>query len=166
VENWNLAMSIRQHPIAGRGLGFEYTEYARGDDISAVFADFKGWPHNSVLGLLFFAGPFGFTAIWSLFGCVVFLAVRAYRMARAPDDRVAALACMATVVVCAVLAFGDTGAHHAQYRMLSALSAVLAGKLAVVTGAWPAAASRSRRPATKDDAGTALAGRPDGLPAA
>jgi O-antigen ligase len=144
VENWNLAMSIREHPILGLGLGHEYTEFIRGDDISSVFADFKGWPHNSVLGLILFAGPVGFTAMWSLFGCVVFLAVRSYRMARVPDDRTVAMSCIATVIVSAVLAFGDTGAHHAQYRVLVSLALAISGKLAVVTGAWPSA--RGRRP--------------------
>lgn len=145
VENWNLAMSMREHPLLGLGLGHEYTEFVRGDDISAVFSDFKGWPHNSVLGLLLFAGPIGFTAMWSLFGCVVFLAIRSYRMARGPEDRVAAMACIATIIVGAVLAFGDTGAHHAQYRVLTALALAVSGKLAVVTGAWPAAARRPVR---------------------
>ena len=142
VENWNLAMSIRQHPILGLGLGHEYTEFVKGDDISSLFADFRGWPHNSVLGLILFAGPFGFTAIWSLLGCVVFLSVRSYRMARGPDDRIVAMSCLATVIVSAVLAFSDTGAHHAQYRVLVALALAISGKLSVVTGAWPATRTR------------------------
>lgn len=142
VENWNIAMSMREHPLLGLGLGHEYTEFVRGDDISTLFRDFKGWPHNSVLGLLLFSGPIGFTAMWSLFGCVVFLAIRSYRMARGPEDRIAAMGCTATIIVGAVLAFGDTGAHHAQYRVLTALALAISGKLAVVTGAWPAAAQR------------------------
>jgi len=151
VENWNIAMSIREHPLLGLGLGHEYTEFVRGDDISAIFADFKGWPHNSVLGLLLFAGPIGFTAIWSLFGCVVFLALRSYRMARSPDDRTTAMTCVATVIVSSVFAFGDTGAHHMQYRVLIALALAVSGKLAVVTGAWPAARSRRHGPARRSE---------------
>jgi hypothetical protein len=135
IENWNLAMSIREAPILGIGLGQRYTEFVRGDDISDLFAEFRAWPHNTVLGLLLFAGPLGFTAIWSLLGLVVFLAARALPVAARPEDRVAALACVATVIACGVLAFGDTGAHFVQYRVLLALSVATAGKLATATGA-------------------------------
>ncbi len=145
VENWNIAMSMRDHPLLGVGLGQEYTEYMKGDDISAVFEDFRAWPHNSVLGLLLFAGPFAFTAIWALFGFTVFLGVRAYRWAERPDDRVAALGCVAATIVCAVLAYSDTGAYHTQYRLFCALALAVAGKLAVATGAWREAAGRGVR---------------------
>jgi hypothetical protein len=147
VENWNLAMSIREHPIAGIGLGGEYTEFVRGDDISSIFPEFKAFPHNSVLGLLLFSGAIGFTAIWSLFGLVVFLAVRSHRLARGAEDRVAALGCIATMIACAVLAYGDTGAHFPQYRVLTALAIAVSAKLAVATGAWPAPAKRGGRAA-------------------
>jgi hypothetical protein len=146
IENWNLAMSMREHPILGIGLGGQYTEFARGDDISTVFADYRAWPHNSVLGLLLLAGPFGFTAIWALAALVVFLAVRSHRLATEPDDRVAALACVAAVIACAVLAFGDTGAHFVHYRVLLALAVAVSAKLAVATGAWPAPRTVSGEP--------------------
>jgi hypothetical protein len=136
IENWNLAMSMREHPVLGIGLGGVYTEFARGDDISTVFAEYRAWPHNNVLGLLLFAGPFGFTAMWALAALAVFLAVRAHRLAREADDRVAALACVGAVIGCAVLAFGDTGAHFVQYRVLLGLAVAVSAKLAVATGAW------------------------------
>jgi hypothetical protein len=145
VENWNIAVSLREQPILGIGLGREYTEHMKGDDISSIFADFRAWPHNSVLGLLLFAGPIAFTAIWSLFGFTAFLAIRAYRVAVRPDERAAALGCVATVIACAVLAFSDTGAYHPQYRIFSALALAIAGKVAVSSGAWP-------RRAVPDDA--------------
>jgi hypothetical protein len=138
IENWNLAMSMREHPLLGIGLGGQYTEFAHGDDISSVFTEYRAWPHNSVLGLLLFAGPFGFTAMWALAALAVFLAVRSHRRSGVPDDRVAALGCVAAVIACAVLAFGDTGAHFVQYRALLALAVAVSAKLAVATGAWPA----------------------------
>jgi hypothetical protein len=144
VENWNIAMSMREHPILGIGLGAEYTEFVKGDDISSAFADFKAWPHNSVLGLLLFAGPIAFTAMSALLGLVVFLSVRSHRLARSPEDRVAALTCIAAVISCSVLAYGDTGAHFAHYRVLLALAVAVSGKLAVATGAWPAPGRRTR----------------------
>jgi O-antigen ligase len=138
VENWNVAMTLREHPLVGLGLGGEYTEFMPNADISVRYRDYRAWPHNSVLGLLLFAGLFGFTLLWTLFAIVVFLAVRAHRRARTPEERVAALACIAAVVVCVLMAFGDTGAHFTQYRVFAALALSVVGKLAVATGAWPA----------------------------
>ena len=89
---------------------------------------------NSLLGLLLFAGIFGFTAIWSLYALVVYLAMRAYHQATLPDDRAVALTCVATTVSCAILAWGDTGAHHVQYRLLTALALAMSGKLAAAAG--------------------------------
>jgi O-antigen ligase len=134
TENWNLAMSLRAHPILGIGLGQEYTEFARGDDISSVFPEFKSWPHNSVLGLLLFAGIFGFTAIWGLYCLTVYLAMRAYHQAALPEERAAALTCVAATLCCAILAWGDTGAHHVQYRLITALALAISGKLSASTG--------------------------------
>lgn len=144
VENWNLAVSIREHPVLGAGLGAEYTEVARNDDISTIFAEYRAWPHNSVLALFFFSGPLGFTAVWSLLGLVVFLAARAYPRVATASERAAALACIGVSIGCAVLAFGDTGAHFVQYRLLLALALAVSGKLAVASGAWPRASRRPR----------------------
>jgi hypothetical protein len=144
VENWNLAMSIREHPVLGAGLGARYTEVARNDDISTVFAEYRAWPHNTVLALFFFGGPLGFTAIWAPLALVVFLAARSYPRVSAARERVAALACIGVSIGCAVLAFGDTGAHFVQYRLLLALALAVSGKLAVASGAWPRAARRPR----------------------
>ena len=137
VENWNIGMSIRQHPLMGLGLGGEYTEYMRNGSIAAFYPQYRAWPHNSVLGLLLLAGVFGFTAIWSLFALVVYLAARSYRRATVPEHRVAALACIASVIGCMSIAYGDTGANLFQFRLFAALSLAVAAKLAIATGAWP-----------------------------
>jgi O-antigen ligase len=136
VENWNISMSMRDHPLVGVGLGGRYTEHMFNDDISSLYAEYREWPHNTVLGQLFLLGLFPFMAVWSLFGAGLFLAIRSYRFARDADERTAALACAGAIVACHVLAYGDTGAHYAQYKITVALAIAMAGKLAVVTGAW------------------------------
>ncbi len=138
VENWNIAMSMRDGPLLGPGLGGAYTEYLPNDDISGAYKEFREWPHNSVIGLLFCMGLFGFTATWALLAGVFFLAVRSYRMATAPEHRVAALGCVAAVIACQVMAWGDLGAHFVQYKVFAGLAIAVSAKLAVVTGAWPA----------------------------
>jgi O-antigen ligase len=140
VEAWNIAMSTRFRPILGMGLGGEYTEFILNDDISDAYKEYREWPHNSVLGLLMLMGVLAFTAHWLLLPLVAFLAVRALRRARDPEDRVAAFACLGAVAACLVMAYGDTGAHYAQHKTFVALAVAVAAKLAVSTGAWPARA--------------------------
>lgn len=149
VENWNIAMSMRDRPLVGPGLGASYTEYMANDDISAEYKEYRQWPHNSVIGLLFTMGLLGFTATWALPAAVLFLAIRSYRMAAAAQHRVAALGCMVTVIACQVMAWGDLGSHFIQYKVFVGLAAAVSARLAVVTGAWPA---RRRPSATQTPA--------------
>jgi len=124
IENWNISMSIREGPVIGIGLGQEYAEY-------------RAWPHNSVLGLLLFGGLLGFTAIWLPHAVTVFLAVRSCRFALLPEDRTASVACLAAIVAVMVLAYGDLGLNFMECRVFMALAMAVTGKLAVATGAWP-----------------------------
>jgi O-antigen ligase len=142
VENWNIAMTIRDRPLLGSGLGAGYVEYMKNDDISNIFAEYREWPHNTVLGQLMLLGLVGFVATWSLFAVALFLCVRSYWMATNGRQRVAALGCAGAIVACHLLAYGDTGAHYPQYKIFMALALALGGKLAIETGAWP----RGRRP--------------------
>lgn len=137
VENWNIAMSMRERPLLGVGLGGRYTEHMYNDDITSDYPEYKEWPHNTVLGMLLLLGPFGFATIWALFTAGLFFAFRSYRMAQDEGHRVAALGCAGAIIACHVLAYGDTGAHYPQYKAIMALALVAAGKLAVATGAWP-----------------------------
>jgi hypothetical protein len=138
VENWNIAMSMRQSPLLGVGLGGEYTEVMANDDVSAGFKEYREWPHNTVLGLLLLMGVFGATAVLLLPALVVFLSVRSYRLAATASQRVAAAGTLAAVVACQVLAWGDTGAHFPQYKVVLALAVAVSARLASATGAWPA----------------------------
>lgn len=137
VENWNIAVSMRERTLLGLGLGGRYTEHMFNDDISSEYPEYREWPHNTVLGLLLLLGPFGFAAVWSPFAAALFFAFRAHRVASEKAHRVAAMACVGSVVACHVLAYGDTGAHYPQYKVFIALALAMAGKLAVATGAWP-----------------------------
>jgi O-antigen ligase len=137
VEAWNVASSMRARPLVGIGLGGEYVEHMVNDNIATFYPDYRGWPHNTVLGLMLYAGLPGFVALWLLYPVVIFLAARAYRHARRPYERAAALACAGAVVCAAFLAWGDTGLHFNQAKLALAAAAALASKLAVSTGAWP-----------------------------
>jgi hypothetical protein len=137
VESWNLAVSLRDRPLAGRGFGHEWDEVFVGDQIVSIFPQYRSAPHNQILGLLLFAGVAAFTAIWGLLVLTVYLALRAYRLASAPEDRAAALCCAGAVLVVAVQFQGDLGAFWMQSRVVLALALAVAAKLAAATGAWP-----------------------------
>ncbi|HEX9052735.1 MAG TPA: O-antigen ligase family protein [Anaeromyxobacter sp.] len=137
VEDWNLAMSMRDHPLLGRGFGEEWTEYYRGDEVEQIFWRYKTQPHNQILGLLLFAGPLGFVGIWAPLALLVLVAVRAYPRARNPEQRAAALAAAATALVVAVQCFSDLGPFWPQYAVLTALALAAGGKLAGATEGVP-----------------------------
>jgi hypothetical protein len=145
VENWNLAMNVGYRPLLGLGLGGSYNELMANDDISGLYKEYREWPHNTVLGQLMLMGLLGFTIVWSVFAAGLYLAFRAFRMAVSQEHRVAALGCVAGIVACHMLAYGDTGAHYPQYKIVMALAVAFAGKLAVATGAWPG--GKGTRPA-------------------
>ncbi len=138
VENWNISMSMRERPLFGIGMGKEYTEHMKNDDISG-YREYRVWPHNSVLGLLLFGGLFAFTGMWALFAVTIFLAIRSVHLAQLPEHRTTALCALCAVLFCVVQAYGDGGAPFTQYRVFTGLALAVTGKLAVSTGAWPTA---------------------------
>jgi O-antigen ligase len=135
VEDWNLAMSMRDHPLLGRGFGHEWTEYYAGDEITGIFWRYHAQPHNQVLGLLLFSGALAFAGIWAPFAVLVLLAARAYPRARTPEERAAALCVGASSIVFAVQCFSDLGPFWPQYAVLAAIALAMGGKLAAATGA-------------------------------
>lgn len=137
IENWNLAKSISESPIMGRGFGHPFTEYIKGDDISSIFELYAIEPHNSVLGLALFGGYVGFTGMWMLLAIGIFLAVRSYRFSSRPEDRAAALCALAAFLVCCIQTFGDMGQFYVQFQIFLALALAVVSKLAITSGAWP-----------------------------
>lgn len=145
VESWNIATTLRENPLRGRGFGHEYTEYMPMDDISHVFPMYKAEPHNYLLGLLLFAGPVAFAGLAALFGATIFLAARTYRATTDGAARASALVEMAIVLVVWVQTYGDMGILSPQAPVLSALAIALAAKAAVAHGAYPTGNPRPDR---------------------
>ncbi len=93
-------------------------------------------PHNSILGLWAFTGVFGFTGLFLALSVCVFLAARSYRLARSPDERTAAFAAIAMVLIYEIQCWGDIGFSEGRSIFLVGAAIAVAGKLAVSTGAW------------------------------
>jgi hypothetical protein len=98
-------------------------------------------PHNSVLGLWAFGGLLGFALLWAMFPVGLFFTVRAYRWARTPLERVAALGAASAQVSYLMQGYGDLGFGAWGPVFTVATAYVLVGKLCVANGAW------SRKPA-------------------
>lgn len=134
LENYDLIVTLRESMLLGQGYGHRFIEAI---PLPAVAYDLEYFlPHNSLLGLLAFAGLVGFTAITLLWGGGVYFAMRAYHAAKQPSERVAAIICVGAVIVYMVQCFGDLGLGSWTGVHILAPSLALAGKLAVSTGAW------------------------------
>jgi len=142
-ENWNLVFTVADHPLLGSGFGHEYAERWKLPDISSSYRQYRFMPHNSVLGLWASVGVVGFCLIWTLVVAGVFLAARCYRFATRPAHKALALSALGIAVAYVNQCYGDIGinAWAGVFVLVPALVSV--GKLAVVTGAWPARRRRT-----------------------
>lgn len=138
LENYNLFVTLKHDPLLGTGFGHEYEEAVRLPDISSGYALYRYAPHNSVLGLVAYAGVVGFAGIWMVIPIGVFLAVRSYRLATLPRDRVASLTSVGVLISYMVHCYGDMGLGTWVSVFTVAPALALVAKIAVATGAWPA----------------------------
>jgi hypothetical protein len=143
LENYNLYVTIRAHPLIGSGLGHGYTEAIQLPSIASAYALYRFAPHNSILGLFAYAGGIGFIGLWLIIPLGMFLAMRSYRFATTARDRSIALTVVGILIAYEVHCYGDMGLGTWVSVFLVAPALALAGKLAVATGAWP---SRMRQP--------------------
>jgi hypothetical protein len=137
MENFNLVQTWMPNPILGSGFGHEYNEVIPLPDISKFFPAYRYVPHNGVLWLFSIGGVVGFSCIWLFLVMGVLLSARAYRAARRPEDRAAALTCICVVITFLNQAFGDMGTQSWVSVFLLVPAVVMGAKLAVATGAWP-----------------------------
>lgn len=151
VENFNLVWTLKPDLLLGTGFGHPYTEFVKGDDISKYFTQYRYIPHNAVLGLWAFGGVAGFTGLWLVLAVGIFLGGRAYRAASTAEHRALAFWSVAMIEIYMAQCYGDMGIVAWNGAFLAGMALVVAGKLAVLTGAWPlkaaAAAPQSAAPA-------------------
>ena len=152
IENYNLTITLKQHLVTGSGWGHPYSEVSQAYDVTTFFEQYRYVAHNSVLWLWSVAGLLGFTALWLHLGLGVFFARRSHYLARTVDERIAAYGAIATYVAFMILAWSDMGTQSWTAVILVSLALAASGKLATITGAWPAELQligRSDRPAAR-----------------
>lgn len=157
VENFNLTSLIKRNKVIGTGWGYEYPELIKVPDISRFFPQYLYIAHNSILWLLSIGGIVGFTLLTLTLVVSTFLAARAYRFARTPQQRTAATWVIAVVVAYLVQAWADMGTQAETISVILSLAMATAAKLACETGAWSNAVPflSSARPASTRPVGPA-----------
>jgi O-antigen ligase len=139
-ENFNLVFTLKQNPLLGSGYGHPFLEAIPLPKVNYDQEYFL--PHNSVLGLWAYGGVVGFTLLWTLIVVAALFAVRSYKLATLREDRVAAMLALMMMVIFLAHCYGDLGLGTWHANLLTGLALVVAGKLALTTGAWPALAQR------------------------
>jgi hypothetical protein len=137
IENWNVVNTVKAAPLIGQGFGHEYHEINRADSITQFFSLYRYIPHNSVLWLWLLGGLFGFTLLWAPLVVGAYFAILAYRHARQPDARTAALTCLCVIIAHEIQQYGDMGSQYWMSAFMFPAALAMAGKLAVKGGAWP-----------------------------
>jgi hypothetical protein len=142
IENYNLIQTLKTNPLLGTGWGHEYREISVAYSIAEIFPQYRYIPHNSVLGLLAFTGILGFAGTWMVLPVTVYLAARVVRASKDSIERVAALVTVAEVAIYGNQAYGDMGLGTTTCTMLLACGMAVAGRVTILSGAWPAPRSK------------------------
>ena len=137
-ENFNLLVTWMKNPVIGSGFGHEFEEPVKMPDISFVMPNYRYQPHNTILWLWGIGGLVGFFFIFVQITIGLYLAARAYRFARVPAERVAALTAISAFVAHLVQCLGDMGTISWIGSFFVGIGLAAMGQLAVSTGAWPA----------------------------
>jgi O-antigen ligase len=153
LENFDLVQTLRENPVFGTGYGHPYIEAIKLPDIS--YALERYCPHNSILGLWAYGGLVGFAGVTMLWVGGVYFASRAYRRAKEPPQRAAALMSIVGVLVYVMHCWGDLGLGTWTGAFTASASLAVAAKLALPTGAWGSPQSQAAAYAAKGAAGSA-----------
>ncbi len=137
IENYNLYVTTRHHPIMGQGFGHEYEEVSVAISITDALEAYLYLPHNSLMWLMGAGGLVGFTLYWMIFVVGAFLAVRVSRTSDHLIDQVGSLTAIITVNTFMIQAMGDSGIYSwLSIMVLTPLLGLMGGRAAELN-AWP-----------------------------
>lgn len=135
VENFNLIYTFQSHPFLGAGFGHPFTAAVQNADLSG-FKEYPFLPHNSLLGLMAFAGGLGVLGLFTPYLVGFFFAVRAQYAAQSPDHAIAAAVAIGNLCAYLMHVWGDIGFTEPTGIFTVGASLAVAAQLAVATGAW------------------------------
>jgi len=135
VENFNLIFTFQSHPFLGSGFGHPFTAAVENADLSG-FKEYPFLPHNSMLGLMAFAGGLGVLGLFTPYLVGFFFAVRAQYAAQVPEHAMAAAVVIGNLCAYLMHVWGDIGFTEPTGIFTVGTSLAVAAQLAVATGAW------------------------------
>lgn len=135
VENFNLIYTLQSNPFLGKGFGHPFTAAVQNADLSG-FKEYPFLPHNSLLGLMAFAGGLGVLGLFTPYVVAFYFAVRAQYAARSPEHAIAAAIAIGNLCAYLMHVWGDIGFTEPTGIFTVGASLAIASQLAVATGAW------------------------------
>ena len=128
------------NPLLGTGWGMPYRK------VTSFYANYgnEWWqygylPHNSLLGVVVFAGLIGLCGIWIVVPVTAFLGTRGYRGALGPVERAAAMSAVCILPAYGAQCYGDIGFQSFTCALVLGVAIGVAGKVS----AWADAASET-----------------------
>lgn len=132
IRNLIHTLSEAGNPLFGTGWGRPYLKF------TSVYANFDSiWtlylytPHNSLLGVVVYAGFVGIFGIWLVVPVAAFLAAHGYRSGTRSVDRAAAMAALCLLPVYGAQCYGDIGFQSQTGSMILSVAMGVAGKVSV-----------------------------------
>jgi hypothetical protein len=160
LENFNLMMTMRIHPLTGTGFGQPFEEVVTLPSIASIFREYRYIPHNAILGLWAFAGPLGFSGLYMAMVVAAFFGFRSYRLATTTEERTSAVMVIAMLVIYFAQCWGDMGFTERRSMFLVGPVLAMAGQLAYKTGAYRPVARAVVKRGSRSLAASARALRP------
>lgn len=86
IENYNLMIGVIERPLLGLGFGTRFPQAVPLPDISFSFDLYNAIPHNTLLYLWTFAGPFGIAALMTASCFMMLVITRVGQLARSQRE--------------------------------------------------------------------------------
>ncbi|HET9238323.1 MAG TPA: O-antigen ligase family protein [Oligoflexus sp.] len=131
IENYNLMIGVIERPLLGLGFGTRFPQAVPLPDISFSFELFDAIPHNTLLYLWTFAGPFGIAGLMTASCFMMLVLSRVGQLARSKRELLLAFLGLITVTQWGMYVSFDMGLLESRTSMLMG---VFAGGLFPVYG--------------------------------
>jgi len=131
IENYNLMIGVIERPLLGLGFGTRFPQAVPLPDISFSFELFDAIPHNTLLYLWTFAGPFGIAGLMTASCFMILVVSRVGQLARTKRELLLAFLGLIVLTQWGMYVSFDMGLLESRSSMLMG---VFAGGLFPVYG--------------------------------
>lgn len=104
-ENYNLAYTLREHPVFGTGFGKKYEKPLELANIDFSLRDYI--PHNQILWIIVKTGSIGFFLFWFFFNCFAFQGAYIYKTLTNPYLKVICMMIVVAIINQMVVSYYD-----------------------------------------------------------